>query len=202
MQPASRAIIGLYERHAGAWDDARPRTLFERPWLDRFCALVAPGAPVLDLGCGAGDPIARYLADQGHPVTGVDTSPTLVGRAAERLPRHTWMVRDMRGLDLGSTFGGIVAWDSFFHLTASDQRSMFPVFRAHAAPGAALMFTSGPAEGEAIGSFQGEPLYHASLSPEAYRLLLAETGFDVVRHVPEDETCGGRTVWLAVRPSD
>lgn len=202
MQPAFQAITGLYERHAAAWDEARSRTLFERPWLDRFCALVTPGAPVLDVGCGGGDPIARYLAEQAHPVTGVDTSPTLIGRAAERLPDHTWMVRDMRGLDLGSAFGGIVAWDSFFHLTASDQRQMFPVFRAHAAPGAALMFTSGPGEGEAIGSFQGEPLYHASLSGEDYRRLLADNGFGVVRHVSEDATCGGRTVWLAVRQSD
>ena len=40
---------------------------------------------------------------------------------------------------------------------------MFPIFRDHAAAGCALMFTSGPSAGEAIGSYQGEPLYHASL---------------------------------------
>ena len=50
----------------------------------------------------------------------------------------------MRSLALGRTFDGIVAWDSFFHLTWDDQRRIFPVFRAHAATGAALMFTSGP----------------------------------------------------------
>lgn len=37
---------------------------------------------------------------------------------------------------------------------------MFPVFAAHAAPGAVLMFTSGPTAGEAIGEWEGEPLYH------------------------------------------
>jgi hypothetical protein len=36
------------------------------------------------------------------------------------------------------------------------------VFRRHAAPKAALMFTSGPAAGEAIGAYRGEPLYHAA----------------------------------------
>jgi hypothetical protein len=35
---------------------------------------------------------------------------------------------------------------------------MFPVFRIHAAPGAALLFSSGPRHGEAIGSYGGEPL--------------------------------------------
>jgi len=32
-----------------------------------------------------------------------------------------------------------------------DQRRMFPRFQAHAEPGAALMFSSGTAEGDAMG---------------------------------------------------
>ena len=74
---------------------------------------------------------------------------------------------------------------------------MFPVLRAHAAPGAALMFTSGPAHGVAMGQFRGEPLYHASLDPAEYRALLDANGFEVAAHAAEDSNCGGRTVWLA-----
>jgi hypothetical protein len=59
------------------------------------------------------------------------------------------------------------------------------------------MFTSGPSQGEAVGSFEGEPLYHGSLAPEEYRALLAEHGFSVVAHVVEDASCGGHTIWLA-----
>jgi hypothetical protein len=76
---------------------------------------------------------------------------------------------------------------------------MFPIFRNHAAPGAPLLFTSGPAAGESLGWLEGEPLYHASLDPAEYRLLLAGAGFDVLRHVPEDPSCAGRTVWLGIR---
>lgn len=76
-------------------------------------------------------------------------------------------------------------------------RAMFPIFHAHALPGAALMFTSGPAHGEAIGAFQGEALYHASLDAAEYTALLAANGFDVLAHVAEDARCGGHTVWLA-----
>ena len=110
----------------------------------------------------------------------------------------------MRKLALPRKFSGILAWDSFFHLCDGDQRQMFPVFRQHAAPKAALMFTSGHSEGpaigssgEAIGSFGGEPLYHASLDPAEYRSLLDQNGFRVVSHVVEDPTCGGHTIWLA-----
>lgn len=195
----ARRVVGLYERHAGAYDRDRSRGLMERDWLDAFLGLVPPGGHVLDLGCGMGEPIAAYLLAQGRPVTGIDGSPTLIALCRERFPAADWRVADMRGLALGRAFDGIVAWDSFFHLDRDAQRAMFPIFAAHAAPGAPLLFTSGPRDGVAIGSFGGEPLHHASLAPEAYRALLAGHGFEVVRHVAEDASCGGHTIWLARR---
>lgn len=197
MHHSSHQIIALYERHAHDFDADRGKSLFERDWLDRFRAAIGAGATVLDLGCGSGEPIAHYLIGWGHPVSGVDSSHTLIGLCAARFPEHDWSVGDMRRLDLGRRFGGIIAWDSFFHLTPDDQRAMFPIFSAHAEPGAALMFTSGPAAGEAIGSYRGETLYHASLDPADYERLLASHGFEVLDHVIEDAACGGRTVWLA-----
>jgi hypothetical protein len=74
---------------------------------------------------------------------------------------------------------------------------MFRIFKQHAALGTALLFTSGPEHGEAIGSFEGEPLYHASLATSEYESLLDAIGFSVTAHVVMDSTCGERTVWLA-----
>lgn len=193
--PAER-IIDLYERHASDWDRVRDRTLVERPWLDRFAAGLASRAAILDIGCGSGEPVAAHLIASGFMVTGVDSSQALVGMCRRRFPSHEWLVADMRKLALGRRFEGLIAWDSFFHLAFDDQSGMFPVFARHSAPGAMLMFTSGPRRGEAIGTFAGEALYHASLDPDEYRLLLGENGFDIVDHVPEDPDCGGHTVWL------
>ncbi|CAH1661777.1 Methyltransferase [Hyphomicrobiales bacterium] len=199
MTTASRSIIDLYQRHAAGYDRLRGKTLMEAPWLDRFLALVPEHAAILDIGCGSGEPIARHLIDNHRSVTGIDSAPALIELCRQRFPRAQWHVQDMRSLALGRRFDGLIAWDSFFHLTPEDQRAMFPVFAAHAAPGAALMFTSGPAHGEAIGSFEGEPLYHGSLAPEEYRALLSAHGFAVAAHVAEDPGCGGHTIWLACR---
>ena len=125
-------IIDLYQRKAANWDADRGRSLFERRWLDRFLSLVPAHGPVLDLGCGSGEPIARYFIECGYDVTGVDLSPTLISLCTERFPASIWTVADMRKLDLGRRFDGIVAWDSFFHLTPDDQRGMFPMFGSHA----------------------------------------------------------------------
>ncbi|MDZ5648856.1 class I SAM-dependent methyltransferase [Nitrospirillum sp. BR 11828] len=201
MDKDADGIISLYQRHGLAWEADRQaaqrrRPDMERAWLDRFLALAPPG-PMLDLGCGGGQPMAAYLVDCGRAVTGVDTAPALLDLARTRMPEQDWRLADMRGLDLDRRYAGILAWNSFFHLTADDQRALFAVFQRHALPGAALMFTSGPQHGVAIGSYAGEPLYHASLDPAEYRALLDGHGFDVVAFRAEDPDCGGHTVWLA-----
>ena len=104
----------------------------------------------------------------------------------------------MRLLHLPRRFDGVLAWDSFFHLRPDDQRRMFRVFARHAARPCLLMFNSGSAYGEAVGTYRGDHLYHASLSPDEYVSLLAGIGFEVIAHVAEDwKNAGGRTVWLA-----
>jgi SAM-dependent methyltransferase len=196
MTPAQR-IIGLYEQYAAEWDKDRGHFLFEKAELDRFLALLSRRPSILDVGCGSAFPIARYFIEQGCDVTGADSSASLIDICRNRFPDRDWIVADMRELFLSRRFDGILAWDSFFHLCPEDQRIMFPIFRSHAAPKAALMFTSGPSHGEAIGEYKGESLYHGSLDGAEYRSLLNENGFDVVSHFTQDPACGGHVVWLA-----
>jgi SAM-dependent methyltransferase len=196
---AAARTIALYEANAAAWDRQRGRDLHEAAWLERFAALMPEPGTVLDLGCGMGEPIARWLLDRGYKVTGVDAAPSLIALARERFAGAEWIVADMRTLDLGRRFGGLIAWHSFFHLVPADQRRMFARFADHAAPGAPLMFTSGPEQGEAIGRWQSEPLYHGSLDPAHYEALLADNGFALAERRLRDPDCGGAKVWLAVR---
>ena len=203
MDEASQRIVGLYDENAAAWAALRGKRLQEKEWIDQFAASIAPGGSILDIGCGSGEPIASYLIGRGFRVTGVDSSPAMIAICRESFPNAEWVVGDMRGLDLGRRFDGVLAWYSFFHLSPEDQRPMFERFAAHAKPGAPLMFTSGPRHGVAMGEWQSEPLYHASLSPEEYRSLLAASGFEVESFEPGEPVGIGPTVWIArqMRPA-
>ncbi len=192
-------ILPTYDRVAEGFAKSRDKTLFERKWLDRMLAHTQPPRRVLDLGCGSGNPIARYLADRRAQITGVDGSPAMLALFRRTLPGARAVEADMRGLDLGERFEAILAWNSFFHLSPDDQRAMFPVFAAHAAPSAVLMFTAGPRAGEPVGEVEGEPVYHASLAPEEYKALLDENGFDLLSFAPEDPDCNLHTIWMARR---
>ncbi len=191
------SIVSLYTEHAQLFDRERGRSLQERAWLDRFLSHVSPGGTILDIGCGTGEPMARYVMERGFRVVGVDAAPTMIALCRTRFPNAEWHVANMTELALDRAFDGVLAWDSFFHLGMREQRDMFPRFAAHAKPHAPLMFTSGPDEGEAIGTFGNQPLYHASLSSAEYEQLLTSNGFTVHEHVVNDPTCGNHTVWLA-----
>lgn len=82
------------------------------------------GLRLLDAGCGTGA-LAVEAARRGAEVVAIDVSPTLIGRAQERLPdivgtgRITFLVGDM--LDPGpGRFDHVVAMDSLIHYRAAD----------------------------------------------------------------------------------
>lgn len=188
----------VYDASASRWDAERPRSLFERPWLDRFLARIPHGAAVLDLGCGTGEPIARYVIEQDCNVTGVDFSAAMLGVARARSPDGKWIEADFRDLDLTMRFSGIIAWNSFFHLTHDEQREVIPRLARHLSPGGAMLLTVGPDHSEAIGQVGGCPVYHASLSPNEYVDRLARVGLMVESFVANDPDCAGHSVLLAV----
>jgi SAM-dependent methyltransferase len=197
--PAADRIIGLYRDKAADWIRDRGSALRrqegdwdEVAWLDRFTAGWPPGARVLDVGCGSGWPMGAALLTRDFPVTGVDASPGLIAHARATLPNGDWRLTDMRESLPDDVFHGVLAWHSLFHLTPEAQTRLLPALSARVTNGGRLMFTAGPAHGEAIGEWRGELLYHGSLAPEAYRALLTEAGLII-------ENDGDQGVWLARR---
>ena len=191
-----------YQRHARAWDDHRAGHLMERPWLQRFAERLPTPGPILDLGCGTGQPIAAYFIERGYEVVGIDFAPAMIDIAQARWPEQTWLVGDMRTLALDRTFAGIVAWNSFFHLTENEQPTALIRFARHLVPGGVLMTTIGDRAGEITGTVEGDAVYHASLSPAGYRTAAHQAGLTVEALTLRDESCGAHSILLAVTGRD
>lgn len=189
----------VYERKAAAYDAARSRALFEARWLARFTAGLPPGGRVLDVGCGAGEPIARWFIAEGFAVTGVDFSHAMLEIVRARWPGGDWRAADMRSFDLGETFDGIIAWDSFFHLAPDAQRECIARFARHLAPKGSLLLTVGPEAGVREGQVGGEPVYHASLSPAEYATCLETNGLRLTGFLAEDPETDRHSVLMAIK---
>jgi hypothetical protein len=91
MKDMADRIIDHYERHARDWDADRNLHVSpwnDKPWQDRFIAALPRAARVLDLGCGSSSPVAKYMAERGLHMTGVDSAPTLISLCRQRLPDY------------------------------------------------------------------------------------------------------------------
>lgn len=105
------------------------------------------GEPVLDVGCGTGR-VSFYLAGNGLPVTGIDSSDAMLQRAQERAGRHasvssqiTWHHADVTQMKLGEQFGFVIyAYNGFMHLTEQSQQiAALERIAAHLEPGGGLV---------------------------------------------------------------
>ena len=93
MSPASPfdahtiALQSSYDRVAAEYAERFFHELdykpFDRALLDYLTSQVHGLGPVADIGCGPGQ-IARYLADRGIPVLGIDLAPEMVTLARRR----------------------------------------------------------------------------------------------------------------------
>ena len=197
MEANKKNVFETYNKIADWYVENHYRKLIQKEYLDLLIDHIGKTATVLDMGCGTGIPMMQYLTSLGITTTGIDASHRMLAIAKKNLPKAEFLQHDMRTLSLNRKFDAIVAWNSFFHLPASDQPEMFSVFKNHLTPNGILMFTSGKEHGEAWGINGGENLYHASLSTEEYQKLLEEHGFKIIRYTEDDVNCGGATVWVA-----
>jgi SAM-dependent methyltransferase len=191
----------VYERHASGWDAHRHKHLIEQSWFDRFFARLRPAGCILDLGCGAGKPLAELILKSGFDLTGIDYSAPMLELARTRYPTAEWIhgdMRDMRSL-LHRHFDGIFSWDGSFHLTREEQRQLLIDIAAQLRPGGSLMMTVGSWEGEVIGVVEGESVYHSSLAPDEYAERLEALGFYDIDFVAEDPDCDLHSVLIATR---
>jgi SAM-dependent methyltransferase len=69
--------------------------------MARFAQLLAPGARVLDMGCGTGQDTA-WLAEQGYAAAGVDLSGGMLREARRRGVMEPLVQADMRALPFRS----------------------------------------------------------------------------------------------------
>jgi 2-polyprenyl-3-methyl-5-hydroxy-6-metoxy-1,4-benzoquinol methylase len=93
--------------------------------LEDLASLLPPAAAVLDLGCGAGVPATRWLADRGFAVTGVDVSARQLDLARSRVPGASFIKADMAEVDFEpGAFDAVVAFHSIIHVPRTEHPAL------------------------------------------------------------------------------
>jgi SAM-dependent methyltransferase len=111
LESVRRSFDSIAEDYARQFQDELGRKPYDRALLEAFAAGLRAGAPVLDLGCGAGGHVGRFVHDRGPSVTGVDFSEASIEIARRLNPTMSFVVADFRAMPFGGgSVDGIVAF--------------------------------------------------------------------------------------------
>ena len=122
MDP-SRQSAEVFHKHAQAYLEKFRDVGRYQLALDRFLASLPAGPPrVLELGCGPGN-LTRYLLDQRPDleIHGLDLAPAMIDLARDLNPEASFLVSDIRNLDLNpDTWDAVLAGFVFPYLTHNE----------------------------------------------------------------------------------
>jgi len=104
---------------------------------------------ICDLGCGPGQ-IARYLADRGASVVGVDLSDGMLAQARRLNPDVVFQQGDMRALTTvrDGAWAGIAAFYSIIHIPRAQLTAALTELRRVLQPGGLLLLAFHLGQGE------------------------------------------------------
>jgi 2-polyprenyl-3-methyl-5-hydroxy-6-metoxy-1,4-benzoquinol methylase len=167
-------------------------------WVDELGALLRPGAKVLDLGCGAGIPATKLLADSGFAVVGVDFSQVQIERARTLVPNATFVCEDMvRWESDPSTFEAVVSFYALIHVPLEDQRPLFSRIAQWLRPNGYLLAIVGHGEWTGTEDYMGAPMFWDHADASTYLAWLTESGLIPQWHCFIPERDSGHTLVLA-----
>jgi SAM-dependent methyltransferase len=153
------------------------------PEVARLAASLPVSAKVLDVGCGDGVPISKYLSERGLRIYGIDSSPRMIALYRANFPDAPTQCSRIEDSDLfGEQFDAIVAWSVLFHLSRDRQIDAIARISRHLRGGGQFLFTSGDVEGAVESTMHGERFRYTSLGVDGYVKALGAHGFTLADH--------------------
>jgi SAM-dependent methyltransferase len=199
-------VAAGYDDIADAYLERFGVSVVRQKWLDRLIeSLSSGGCRVLDLGCGAGIPVARDLAALGHSVVGVDGSVQQIMRARRNVPTATFIEADMCELKFETaSFDAAGAFYSITHIPPARQGCLISKMALWLKPGGTLIasFAAGDA-GEWIGEWLGTTMFFGHSSADATLRCLHDAGLNVrLSLVEQQDNDDAAFLWIEAAKAD
>ncbi len=166
-------IASKYQSERGSFD-----SLIE---LKQFAQLLSPGSKVLDVGCGAGVPVTRFLVDEGFSVTGVDISEGMLALAKKHVPEAKFIKSDMNEISISNnSFDGLVSFYAIIHVPKEKHANLFKEFHKILKPEGTMLISLGRTEWEEVAEYFGAKLFWSHYGREQSLSLVKEAGFEII----------------------
>ncbi|KIX95601.1 uncharacterized protein Z520_08721 [Fonsecaea multimorphosa CBS 102226] len=165
-------------------------------------------ANVLELGCGAGVPGTRFLAQRCGQVFANDISQAQIDLAKANVPEENvlFIQGDMTSLKFDpSALQAVVAFYSIIHLPRDDQRRLIQQIWEWLSPAGYLLCNLGVADNPgSTADWLGSRMYWSSFDVETSIKMLKDTGFTITQSEVLHDDEDGRQVpflWVLAKKS-
>lgn len=174
-----------YNKIVNEWDSARKNGSISS-LLVLFASKLKSRSKILDIGCGTGNPVTKYLSEKDFVITGIDIAEEMIKKAKElNLKNTTLLVTDFFDYNPIEKFDGVVAFDSFFHFGKDQQKDIYKKVSSMLTKSGYLLFTHGKKDNEIIDKMFNEEFYYSSLAINDVKQLLKESDFDIIELIED-----------------
>ena len=172
-----------------AKDYSSNRDLFKnQKYLDDLAKYLPVGSQVLDLGCGSGIPVDKFLIEKGYHLTGIDISSAQIKLAKQNLPDGNFIQADMDEINFpDSSFDAVVSFYAIFHIPREEHRELLAKCFRLLKKGGYLLITMGSSDWEGTeDDFHGAKMYWSHYGREKNVQMVKEVGFEIIYDVIDE----------------
>jgi cyclopropane fatty-acyl-phospholipid synthase-like methyltransferase len=150
--------------------------------LTKLVDRLKPNAKILDVGCGNGLPVDKFLIEKGFKVTGVDISPEQIKLVKQNLPKGNFKQMDMANISFPSNhFDAIVSFHSIYHVPRNEHESLAQKFYDMLVDNGYLMITMGIKDWETTGELAEDIIMFWSQFDRGKNLdIVRKAGFKII----------------------
>jgi SAM-dependent methyltransferase len=190
-----------YDEIADAYLERFGRSTVHTQKLTELTLGLPPCARVLDLGCGAGMPVAAELVAQSFDVTGVDASVRQIERARGNVPAARFIRSDMTVIEFpAGAFDAVAAFYSITHVPREEHARLLGRIAGWLRPSGRLLANFGVSEGDWVGQWQGTTMLFSHHDIEQAKELVCDAGFIIERtEVLDQDNEAVKFLWITAR---
>ena len=198
-----RVVAEGYDRIADEYFERFGRSSVRDEKLAQLVAKLPAGSTVLDLGCGAGVPVARDCVKWGFRVTGVDASLVQIERARRYVPEAKFIHSDMTSVQFpAEAFDAVCAFYSITHVPRDEHAALIRRIATWLRPNGLFIASFGSSEVNWLGDWLGTPMFFSHHDPSEAKRIVNDAGFHIEQfELVEQDNEKTTFLWIAGRTS-
>lgn len=149
--------------------------------LKKLIEKIPKDSLILDAGCGAGIPAAKFLVKEGYKVVGIDISKKMINLAKKNVPQGKFRIMGLYDLKFkDKTFDAVVSFFTILHLEKSKVPKVFREFNRILKDKKYLLFSINRGKGQGYFEFLGKRTFFSGYLKKEIKEILRKSNFKII----------------------